>query len=54
MSKEFIEALFKRYGKSETYSVKKISYKKYKNWKSSNENKNFEYLFFIKKKMNLI
>ena len=50
MSKEYIEAIFKRYGKVETYSMKKIPYKKYKNWKSSNENENFEYLFFIEKK----
>ena len=50
MSKEYIEAVFKRYGKIETYSIKKIPYKKYKNWKSSNENDNFEYLFFIEKK----
>ena len=50
MSKEYIEAILKRYGKKETYSVKKIPYKKYKNWKSSNESNNFEYLFFIEKK----
>lgn len=50
MSKEFIEASLKRYGKSETYQCKKIAYKKYENWKSENKNEHFEYLFYIEKK----
>ena len=50
MSKEYIEAALKRYGKPETYVCKKIEYKKYQNWKSQNENKHFEYLFFVEKK----
>lgn len=50
MSKSFIEATFKRYGKPESYTCKKISYKKYQNWKSKNDENNFEYLFFIEKK----
>lgn len=50
MSKEFIEATLKRYGKEHTYVCKKIPYKKYKNWKSSNEKSHFEYLFFVEKK----
>lgn len=50
MSKEFIEAVLKRYGKAETYMCKKISYKKYQNWKSQNEHEHFEYLFYIEKK----
>lgn len=50
MSKEFIEASLKRYGKPETYVCKKISYKKYQNWKSRNDNPHFEYLFFVEKK----
>lgn len=50
MSKEFIESAMKRYGKPETFVCKKISYKKYQNWKSQNENAHFEYLFFIEKK----
>lgn len=50
MSKEYIEATLKRYGKPETFVCKKISYKKYQNWKSANENEHFEYLFFIEKK----
>lgn len=50
MSKEFIEAVMKRYGKPETYVCKKIEYKKYQNWKSKSQKKHFEYLFFIEKK----
>lgn len=50
MSKEYIEAAMKRYGKPETFVCKKIAYKKYQNWKSQNENKHFEYLFFVEKK----
>ena len=50
MSKEFIEAVMKRYGKEETFKCKKISYKKYQNWKSNNDKEHYEYLFFIEKK----
>lgn len=50
MSKEFIESCLKRYGNPETYICKKISYKKYQNWKSQNEREHFEYLFYIEKK----
>lgn len=50
MSKEYIEAALKRYGKPETYVCKKISYKKYQNWKSKNKNTHFEYLFYVEKK----
>ena len=50
MSKEYIEAVLKRYGKSETYCCKKISYKKYQNWKSQNRKEHYEYLFFVEKK----
>lgn len=50
MSKEYIEAAMKRYGKPETYVCKKIAYKKYQNWKSQNESKHFEYLFYIEKR----
>lgn len=50
MSKEYIEATLKRYGKAETYVCRKIPYKKYQNWKSCNENAHFEYLFFVEKK----
>ena len=50
MSKEYIEAAMKRYGKPETYCYRKISYKKYQNWKSQNKKDHFEYLFFVEKK----
>ena len=50
MSKEYIEASLKRYGKIESYTCKKIEYKKYQNWKSKNNDQHFEYLFFIEKK----
>lgn len=50
MTKEFIEAVMKRYGKPETFVCKKIIYKKYQNWKSQNKNKHYEYLFFVEKK----
>lgn len=52
MSKSFIEASLKRYGKIETYVCKNISYAKYTNFKSRrSKNKDHqEYLFFIEKK----
>lgn len=50
MSKEYIEAVLKRYGKPETYCCKKIGYKKYQNWKSQNHKEHYEYLFFVEKK----
>ncbi|WP_448913836.1 Dam family site-specific DNA-(adenine-N6)-methyltransferase [Gemella sp.] len=50
MSKEYIESVLKRYGKKETYTFKKIPYKKYKNWKSKKSDQHYEYLFFIEKK----
>lgn len=50
MSKSFIEASLKRYGKPETYISKKISYRKYTNFKSREKNDHFEYLFFVEKK----
>ena len=50
MSRTYIEAVLKRYGKPETFTCTKISYKKYQNWKSQNDNPHFEYLYFIEKK----
>ncbi|VUC65559.1 modification methylase FokI [Macrococcoides caseolyticum] len=50
MSKMYIEAVLKRYGKLETYTCKKIKYKKYRNFKTKRENDHYEYLFFIEKK----
>lgn len=52
MSKEYIEAAMKRYGKSETFQCRRIEYKKYQNWKSRNQNEHYEYLFFVEKKNN--
>jgi adenine-specific DNA-methyltransferase len=50
LSKSFIEASLKRYGKKETYKCYKISYNKYKNFKSRGKKEHFEYLFFVEKK----
>lgn len=50
MSKDFIEASLKRYGKKETYLCKEIQYKKYQNWKSNKKSEHIEYLFFIELK----
>lgn len=50
MSKSFIEACLKRYGKPKTYICKKISYRKYTNFKSRENNDHFEYLFFVERK----
>jgi len=49
LSKDFIEASLKRYGKPETYICKKISYKKYRNFKTNGNKDHFEYLFFVEK-----
>ena len=50
MSKSFIEASLKRYGKDGTYKCRKISYNKYTNFKSRGKKEHFEYLFFIERK----
>ncbi len=50
LSKSFVEASLKRYGKPDSYVCKKISYNKYKNFKSRGKKEHFEYLFFIEKK----
>ena len=50
MSKSFIEASLKRYGKADTYICKSISYSKYTNFKSRKGKEHNEYLFFIEKK----
>ena len=50
MSKEYIEAIMKRYGIEETFDCLKIPYKKYENWKSNNTKTHYEYLFYIEKK----
>jgi len=50
ISKSFIEASMKRYGKPETYVCKKLMYKKYTNFKSRGKKDHFEYLFFVERK----
>jgi adenine-specific DNA-methyltransferase len=50
LSKSFIEASLKRYGKPETYCCEKISYNKYTNTKSKKSKDHFEFLFYIEKK----
>lgn len=50
MSKKYIENTLKRYGKEETYCLKKISYKKYRNHQTCSDDEHCEYLFFIEKK----
>lgn len=50
MSKSFIEASMKRYGKPETFICKKLSCRKYTNFKSKEKNDHFEYLFFVERK----
>ena len=50
MSKSFIEASLKRYGKKKSYLCKKINYRKYRNWRTKKNKNHYEYLFFIEKK----
>lgn len=50
MSREFIEATLKRYGKHDTYRFIEIDYKKYNNFKCRGREGHREYLFFIEKK----
>lgn len=50
MSKEFIEATLKRYGKDSSYVCIEIDYKKYNNFKCKGKEGHLEYLFFIEKK----
>jgi len=50
MSKSYIEAILKRYGKAETYSCSEINYNKYTNFKSRRKKDHFEYLFYVERK----
>jgi len=50
MSQKYIENILKRYGKPETYEIRKIDYKQYKNHQTANKQEHCEYLFFIEKK----
>lgn len=54
LSKEFIEAVLKRYGKKETYVLKEIDYRKYKNARTDDNKKHCEYLFYIEKNENYV
>jgi len=49
MSKDYIEATMKRYGKPETYDCQVIQYKKYNNRKCQGAEGHCEYLFYIEK-----
>lgn len=50
MSKEYIESVFKRYGKPETYEFRKFTYKQYLNSKTEKDEKHCEYLFYVEKR----
>lgn len=50
MSREYIEAVLKRYGVEGTYDCRIISHKKYTNTKSRRSSNHKEYLFYIEKK----
>jgi len=50
MSKKFIENVFKRYWKEETFKCIEIPYKQYKNHQTWEKEYHYEYLFFIEKK----
>lgn len=49
MSKDYIEAIFKRYGIESTYECRIIDYKKYSNFKTQKKEGHCEYLFYIEK-----
>lgn len=49
MSKDYIEATLKRYGKAETYECQVMQYKKYNNRKCQGAEGHCEYLFYIEK-----
>ena len=49
-SEKFIESVLKRYGKEDSFKVKKINYKQYQNFKSTKKESHKEFLFFIEKK----
>ena len=50
MSKKYIENIFKRYGKEETFKCIEIPYKQYKNHQTWEKECHYEYLFFMEKK----
>lgn len=50
MSKGYIEAVLKRYGKPDTLISRQIDYRKYTNFKSRDRGDHVEYLFYIEKR----
>ena len=50
MSKEYIESVLKRYGKAQTFELRQINYRRYKNSIAESNDSHCEYLFFIEKK----
>ena len=50
MSKDFIEATMKRYGKEDTFECREIVYKEYENVKSGKNKNHQEFLFYVEKK----
>lgn len=50
MSKDYIESIFKRYGKEDSFDCLTVDYKKYNNKKCQGSKDHVEYLFFIEKK----
>lgn len=50
LSKDYIEAVLKRYGKPETLVCEKIDYKQYLNWKANEDSTHLEYIFYVEKK----
>jgi adenine-specific DNA-methyltransferase len=50
MSHKFIERVLKRYGKEDTYELRKVDYKQYKNHQTGFKKEHSEYLFYIEKK----
>lgn len=50
LSHKYIEHILKRYGKSETYELRKINYKQYNNHQTIIKREHTEYLFYIEKK----
>lgn len=50
LSRDFIEACLRRYGKPGTLVCEKIEYKQYLNWKAASDEGHLEYVFFVEKK----
>lgn len=50
LSQKYIEKVLKRYGKPDTYELRKMNYKHYQNHQTAEKKEHCEYLFFIEKK----